>query len=173
MFVIVCCYFFFIQKCCDWGDLLSLWPVQWYFWLSAWFFRHFLIRNTENTWRGMGTELVQSMIPLSQIMLGYHLSLFEYISTPLNTFPVTNRYFIAASTQQLSRYLPQVDCRNVSLETKELSKTRFEKVDCTGSTVCTSHWCHQLAENLICPKQKKKHSQTAVQSLKRIKNSPV
>ena len=86
-------------------------------------------------WGGMGTELVQSMIPLSQIMLGYHLYLFEYIFTQLNTFQVTNRYFIAASSQQLYRYLPQVDCRNVSLETKELSKTRFEKVDCTGSTV--------------------------------------
>ena len=190
MFVIVCCYFFHLRMlwlrwyvvasarsiCFMWCFRRTVVHNYWYFTLSALFFRHFLIRNTENMGDGMGTELVQSMIPLSQIMLRYHLSLFEYIFTQLNTFQVTNRYFItlgargfsrpaswlagrrhldidrdrkprktnlwhpgyyfiAASTQQLYRYLLQVDCRNVSLETKELSKTRFEKVDCAGSTV--------------------------------------
>ena len=37
-------------------------------------------------------------------MLRYHLSLFHN-----NTFQVTNRYFIAASTQHLYSYLLEVD----------------------------------------------------------------
>ena len=49
--------------------------------------------------------LVQSMIPLSQIMFRYHLSLFEYILTPLNTFQVTNHSFIATSTQKTVQVL--------------------------------------------------------------------
>ena len=123
----------------------------------------------------MGTELVQSMIPLSQIMLRYDLSLFEYIFTQLNTFQVTNRYFIAATTQQLYRYLPQVVCRNVSLETKELSKTdktRFEKVDCTGSTVLPTDVtsCQKIS---YASNKKKKTFKNNSTKFEAINNSPV
>ena len=96
------------------------------------------------------------------------VSLVEYIFTPLHIihFKLRTPIFLPPPHNNCTGTCHK-STANVSLETKELSKTSFEKVDCTGSTVLTIDVtsCQKIkyASN---NNNKKNISQTAIQSLK-------